>query len=916
MEQDHIMQTDTTFPGVSFLYGFRDYQARVLAELPHLLQDDRVHISAAPGAGKTILGLEIIRQLNRRALILVPTLTIRNQWKERFLDSFISKDAPELYAFWNENFSLDLQNPGIITCSTYQALYSLYSKKEAEEEPEDRAMQNNAITLSDCIRQYKELGVETICLDEAHHLKREWWKALTLFVEKMSARLIALTATPPLDTTDLEWKRYVELCGEIDLMISIPEMVINKCLCPHQDYLYLCRPTPQEERAVKEEKQRDRSAALEILRLPLLYSEIKILPLLSDPSSALNTLFKYPDYLFHLVEYAAFIRRKWQIELEGSRDAADRAFSHWDKRILRMVLQKAEADEQAEADQIRRTAENRNLQRCSSQTENLNRQNTAEERTLAASMGWLLPLMRDILENDPDSYSEELKNTLTNILKNHHLLKNGRPAARSTEDSDRILKNSASKLNAIEEIVVTESASMGDKLRCLVLMDHIRQTDMSKVETDESLTDLGVSTVFERLRRQEHLGNLETYFAPDKNGPKTYRTRLGVLTGSLIILPTALAERLAADLRESKLGDTLSEGLRVRPLGVTGYAKLELTGSSAGPAEHLITSYFEEGLIEILIGTAALLGEGWDAPAVNTLIIGSTSSMYVKTNQMRGRALRTFSGEPEKVSNIWHLMAVSPEEGGAYKGDDHAEGASILQRFDSIVGLSMDGRRIENGISRLTDPMHDLQDPEKWNNWMKERAKDRRFVRESWESIPVLHASPEVRNVVEPPIRLHTAGQKEKGLSPRQQFAVAKGTLAAMKAAHLLENRCRLAMIKKEYPAEAHSPAGKRSNTGFYLENATERESRAYAACLQQALSPVVAPKFMLRLGFLVKKYIPVPSDFSGRAALAELYRDSISGAKNMISTSTDEGKTLLLKERLRRGTLSREEARIIQELT
>ena len=81
MEQDHIMQTDTTFPGVSFLYGFRDYQAKVLAELPHLLQDDRVHISAAPGAGKTILGLEIIRQLNRRALILVPTLTIRNQRK-------------------------------------------------------------------------------------------------------------------------------------------------------------------------------------------------------------------------------------------------------------------------------------------------------------------------------------------------------------------------------------------------------------------------------------------------------------------------------------------------------------------------------------------------------------------------------------------------------------------------------------------------------------------------------------------------------------------------------------------------------------------------------------------------------------------------------------------------------------------
>ena len=55
------------------------------------LRADKLHVVAAPGAGKTTLGIEVISRLNRPALILCPTNTIKNQWKDRIRSSFLQK---------------------------------------------------------------------------------------------------------------------------------------------------------------------------------------------------------------------------------------------------------------------------------------------------------------------------------------------------------------------------------------------------------------------------------------------------------------------------------------------------------------------------------------------------------------------------------------------------------------------------------------------------------------------------------------------------------------------------------------------------------------------------------------------------------------------------------------------------------
>ena len=92
-------------------------------------------------------------------------------------------------------------------------------------------------------------------VDEAHHLKNEWQKALEKFISLLDTdiKIIALTATPPYDATPIEWDRYIQICGEIDEEIYVTELVKAKNLCPHQDYIYLGHPTLEERKLFEAE---------------------------------------------------------------------------------------------------------------------------------------------------------------------------------------------------------------------------------------------------------------------------------------------------------------------------------------------------------------------------------------------------------------------------------------------------------------------------------------------------------------------------------------------------------------------------------------------------------------------------------------------------------------------------------------
>lgn len=169
------------FPeGISFKYPWRKYQNRVLEELSQHLSNRHLHVIAPPGSGKTVLGLEVMLRLNKPVVILTPTIAIRNQWIQRFCELFLQS---EVIPDW---ISKDIRNPKFMTVSTYQGVHAVCNNTsiaEVIEEDSDNNIEDSEDTsnknIDAVIAGLKEQGVNTIVLDEAHHLKNEWWSTLT-----------------------------------------------------------------------------------------------------------------------------------------------------------------------------------------------------------------------------------------------------------------------------------------------------------------------------------------------------------------------------------------------------------------------------------------------------------------------------------------------------------------------------------------------------------------------------------------------------------------------------------------------------------------------------------------------------------------------------------------------------------------
>src|SRR5215469_14562208 len=143
----------------------------------------------------------------------------------------------------------------------------------------------------------------------------------------------------------------------------------------------------------------------------------------------------------------------------------------------------------------------------------------------------------------------------------------------------------------------------------------------------------------------------------------------------------------------------------------------------------LIASVFEQGGITVLIGTKSLLGEGWDAPCINTLVLASFVGSFMLSNQMRGRAIRVDSAQPQKTANIWHLVCAEPGIFGP--GDDYE---LLARRCSAFVGVSATAPVIENGTERLGfgHPPFSLEELDQINAQTRSRALDREGLRKQW----------------------------------------------------------------------------------------------------------------------------------------------------------------------------------------
>jgi type III restriction/modification enzyme restriction subunit len=148
--------------GLAPRFDWRPSQ-RHLLELASGVADRRWHLCAPPGAGKTLIGLELARRVARPTLVLAPTTAIRDQWREAVAKfgadprTFTADDVSAPVPLRAVTYQL-LGNPGDAAAELEAAARRLWLAEVARESGPEGAEHRVAATESrDPARARREL---------------------------------------------------------------------------------------------------------------------------------------------------------------------------------------------------------------------------------------------------------------------------------------------------------------------------------------------------------------------------------------------------------------------------------------------------------------------------------------------------------------------------------------------------------------------------------------------------------------------------------------------------------------------------------------------------------------------------------------------------------------------------------------
>lgn len=880
---------------LSFKGQWRQYQRRVLDKAESFMDDGKIHLVAAPGSGKTTLGIEFIQRFGNPTLILVPTVTIRQQWVDRIKQAFLS-DANQA----EQLISQDLKRPKMITVATYQALHSAMNQVVGDgliEDTDDTAQQEHFNFQDFDIRKtFEDKDLGTLCLDECHHLRNEWWKSLEIFRKSFpKIKMISLTATPPYEGEPALWERYISMCGEIDEEITVPELVKEGTLCPHQDYVYFAFPT-MEERTQLDQFEKQKLNFLTKLSTDINFSNtIQSSPALSNQISD-DELLANPKYLSAIL---IFLRSK---ELP------------FPQRFQELLAAKA---------------------------------------LPTFTLEWFETLLNGIIFQVPNwfGFTEEALNQLKSDLKANGLIERNQVKLIRNKKQDVLLNQSLGKLNAVRDIFKAEYQALGSNLRQLVLTDFIRKDFQVHLgDKNAQFTQLGVLSYFESIRREM----IE----------QSWTVPVAVLTGSLVIIPTSAKEHLERLIPNSRLSyDVIGQ------LSQEDYLKVSISGSYHDLVTAL-TQLFQDGYIKVIIGTKSLLGEGWDAPCVNSLILASFVGSFMLSNQMRGRAIRVWPDNPNKTSNIWHLVSInlSPRRWFEFQDDEEKYDETLElrlyglspdldlldRRMTQFLGLHYQEPTIESGIDRLdlNQITFSQKGLEKLNQNAITLSQKRQELKDRWQEALPLNEEMEVANEVEVDkqfLPLAYLNDWKKALLLFQALVVSfniydaskyviGGSLSNFNLTILLLAVIALAIVWGRYAiykspykrlevfgeaihqalldagqieTKESAPRVVRDSkqalyNAIYLKGASMKEKEIFAQAITEFFAPIENQRYILKASRKVvdqTEYFAVPSMFERRKDDATAFLERIQksvGKYDLIYTRSAQGRPILLEARIK----------------
>jgi superfamily II DNA or RNA helicase len=704
--------TDTgLFAGISPPASLWPHQDRALAafDADRAASRRSTYLVVPPGGGKTLIGLECARRAGRPTLVLCPNTAIQAQWIGQWQQRFAPGQGARATA------SREL--PTHLTVLTYQAIASLdrsgalvsgalVSEALASEALASEALASEALAsealgddaqaatagggtgrrLSDrellgalhqngqrLLATLKAAGPVTLVLDECHHLLEMWGRLLLAIVGELpEPRIIGLTATPPHFMTAEQAGLHDELFGTVDLEVSAPALVRDGHLAPYQELAWFTTPTPPEADYVGGQALRFAE-----LRAGLL-----------DPG-------------FASTPFLAWLQRRI-VERRAAGTGAPLSWEHFakDQPVL------ADAALRLHCDGLLPLPEGAAVREQ-------HRHPPSAEDWVALIGDYakhcLLPGLAVGTALDRTAY-EAIRAALPSI--GYQLTRAGIRAAASPVD--RVLARSASKAVAAAEILRAEHGELGSRLRALVLADFA-EAGATVPAALTGVLDEGAGGALLTLR---------TLLADEV----TAALDPVLLTGQRVACGAGTAPALAGWLAGQ------APGLGVTASAADAAGVVTIGGASGWEPRRyvpLITRFFTEGGTRALVGTRALLGEGWDAPAVNVTVDLTAATTPTAVVQARGRALRRDEGWPEKVADNWAVVCVT---------DAHPKGAADYGRFvrkhERYFALSAAGD-IVSGVSHVDPGLSPFEPPAPdaitaLNTRMLLRAGARPAARELW----------------------------------------------------------------------------------------------------------------------------------------------------------------------------------------
>ncbi|MCW2849722.1 MAG: box helicase [Marmoricola sp.] len=630
-------------------------------------------VTMPPGAGKTLVGTEVARVLGRRTVVLSPNTAIQGQWI-RTWDSYDGQPAGS---------NRDLRT--VFTALTYQSL-AVFAGDEGDDrtdveggdEGEGSQIERLHANGRALIETLRAAGPLTLILDECHHLLEVWGELLREVLDELpEAVVLGLTATPPGSMTRSQAELTETLFGPILYEARIPALVKEGTLAPYAELAWLVEPTADEASWLAEQATRFAELTADLF----------------DPEFGSTPL---PEWLTQrLVRPCSDGSSSWEEITARDPELADAAL-----RLVHAALL-----ELPEGALLREQ----------------HRQPPTADDWRALLDDWLLGCVqpRSLAQGDEGVRDQRVIEAVRRTLPAIGYVWTRKGIRTGRGNVDRVTARSAAKQAAVTGIVTAELSNLAERTRVLVLCDHEQAT----------------ATTSRRLSDDETT-------PPEPAGSAT-----GVLAG-LLADPTAATlhpllvtgKTVAGDVET--LNDLVAWIDRTHP-GMAASLTVDATGEvptlsgrwNSGQWVAHATAFFVAGGTRCLVGTRGLLGEGWDAPAITTLVDLTTATTPTAVTQTRGRGLRTDPADPEKVALIWSVVAVF--EGHVAGANDWLRFARKHRGYFTVDehGEVVDGvAGVDSGFSGFHPPP--VSEFASVDARMLVRGEDRALVRHRWLDTP------------------------------------------------------------------------------------------------------------------------------------------------------------------------------------